>query len=94
MLEDRGEKPPALALSGVIIGDEIGELVNAGYQQFFVTPGGKRVPALAQQLRALHDFGEDLKEALGETSLYNEGLGTTSEQHMYDRLKGRDAVRK
>ena len=94
VLEDRGDKPPALKLSGVVIGDEIGELVNGGYQQFFVTPGGKRVPALAQQLRALHAFGEDLKEALGETSLYNEGLGTTSEKHMYDRVKGRDAARK
>jgi hypothetical protein len=32
-----------------------------------------------------------LKEALGLVSLYNEGLGTTFDQHMYDRVKGRDA---
>ena len=92
VLEDRGEQPPAVKVSGVLVGDEIGDLVNGGYQQFFITPSGKRLPALAEQLRALHDFGEDLKEALGETSLYNEGLGTTSDKHMYDRVKGRDRI--
>jgi hypothetical protein len=89
-LVDRGEEIPGVSDSGVVIGNEIGRLVNGGFQQFFVTPSGKKLPALAQQLRALHDFKEDLKEALGSISLYNEGLGTTSNAHMYDRVKGRD----
>jgi hypothetical protein len=57
---------------------------------FFVTPGKKRRPALAEQLTALHEFEEDLKEGLGVVSLYNEGLGSTCELHMYDRLEHRD----
>lgn len=76
--------------AGVAIGSEIGYLVNGGYQQFFMTPGGKKLPALAQQLRALHDFQEDLKEGLGIESLYNTSLGTISDQHMYDRVEDRD----
>jgi len=73
------------------VGDEIGLLVDGGYQKFFRTPKGRKVPALAEHLKALHAFQEDLKEALGLVSLYNEGLGTTFDQHMYDRVKGRDA---
>jgi hypothetical protein len=91
LLEDRGDEMPRVRQSGVVVGDEIGRLVNGGYQQFFVTASGKRLPALAPQLQALHDFKEDLKEALGGISLYNEGLGTTSNAHMYDRLEGRGA---
>ena len=90
VLDERGADLPLVRDAGVLIGNEIGHLVNGGYQQFFVTPGGKRFPALAQQLRVLHDFQEDLKEALGLTSLYNQSLGTTSEQHLYDRVEGRD----
>ena len=51
----------------------------------------ERIPALAPQLQALHRFEEDLKEGLGLISLYNEGLGTTSDLHLYDRVRGRDA---
>ena len=90
ILEDRGAEIPAVGNAGVVIGDEIGWLVNGGYQQFFMTPSGKKLPALAQQLRALHDFQEDLKEGLGSISLYNQSLGTTSNRHMYDRVAGRD----
>ncbi|HEV2690190.1 MAG TPA: hypothetical protein VGV35_16645, partial [Bryobacteraceae bacterium] len=60
------------------------------YQMFWRTPSGKQMPAQARQLSALHSFGEDLKEGLGLPSLYNEGLGTTSELHMYDRVEHRD----
>jgi hypothetical protein len=91
LLVDREDEIPGVSEAGVAVGNEVGRLVNGGYQQFFVTPSGKRLPALAPQLHALHDFKEDLKEALGATSLYNEGLGTTSNAHMYDRVKGRDA---
>jgi hypothetical protein len=75
---------------GLLMGDEIGVLVNGGYQQFFATVSGKRRAALADQLKALHAFDEDLREAVGILSLYNEGLGTTSERHMYDRVQGRE----
>ena len=69
---------------------EIGALVDGGFQKFFQTPSGKRRPALASDLRALHNFQEDLKEALGLTSLYNEALGTVSTYYQYDRVKYRD----
>jgi hypothetical protein len=86
VLNDR----PHVDRAGLIIGDEIGALVNGGYQQFWLTPSKKRVPALASQLKALHEFEEDLKEGLGLTSLYNTSLGTTSALHLYDRLEERD----
>lgn len=76
---------------GLLLGDEIGHLTNAGYQMFFRTAKGQMVPARAPQLKALHAFNEDLREALGETSFYNQSLGTTSEAHLYDRVKDRDA---
>jgi hypothetical protein len=57
---------------------------------FWRTPTGRTAPALATHLKALHAFEEDLKEGLGLTSLYNEGLGTTSDLHLYDRVQHRD----
>ncbi len=79
-----------LGKAGILIGGEIAELVSAGYQMFLMTRSGKRLPALADQLHAIHNFMEDLKEALGVESLYNEGLGTTSARHLYDRVDDRD----
>ncbi len=76
--------------AGLLIGSEIGLLVNHGYQMFWETSSGKRMPAQAVQLHELHEFQEDLKEGLGLTSLYNEGLGTTSDLHEYDRVEDRD----
>src|SRR4051794_25511428 len=90
-IEDRGEATPGIGKAGVAIGKEIGQLVNGGYQQFFITPSGRKVAALAEQLRALHDFQEDLKEALGIESLYNTSLGTVSNEHIYDRVENRDS---
>ena len=81
---------PHVEKAGLIIGDEVGALTHGGDQMFFVTPSKKRRPALAEQLHALHEFEEDLREGLGLVSLYNEGLGTTCESHMYDRLENRD----
>ena len=89
-IEDRGEATPGIGKAGVAVGKEIGQLVNGGYQQFFITPSGHKVAALAEQLRALHDFQEDLKEALGIESLYNTSLGTVSNEHIYDRVENRD----
>jgi hypothetical protein len=76
--------------AGILMGDEIGVLVDAGYQKFFRTPSGKKKPALADELKALHEFEADLKEKLGLESLYNEGLGTVSTVYQYDRVMGRD----
>jgi hypothetical protein len=76
--------------AGVLIGNEIGVLVDGGFQKFFRTPSGVRRPALAEDLKALHDFDEDLKEGLGEESLYNESLGTVSTYYLYDRVEDRD----
>jgi hypothetical protein len=72
------------------MGGEIGTLTDGGFQKFFVTPGGKRKPALAEELKAIQNFQEDLREALGLTSLYNESMGTVSNLYLYDRVEGRD----
>lgn len=80
--------PAGIERSGWIVGGEIAALVDAGYQKFWQA-GARRIPALAPQLQALHAFEEDLREALGLTSLYNTSLGTTNDAHHYDRLSGR-----
>lgn len=82
---------PKIEEIGIAIGVEIGVLWSGGYQMFFATPQGRKIPARAEQLMSLHEFEEDLKEALGITSLYNESLGTTSALHMYDRIEDRDS---
>lgn len=89
-VEDGPGQRPQVNQAGRIVGDKIGLLVNAGYQMFWRTPAGQRMPAHATQLKALHAFEEDLKEGLGLPSLYNQGLGTTSDLHLYDRLEHRD----
>jgi len=76
--------------AGILIGGEIGVLVDGGFQKFFRTPKRVRIPATADHLKALHDFEEDLKEALGQKSLYNESLGTVSTLYQYDRVEDRD----
>ena len=72
------------------MGEETGVLVDGGFQKFFRTPSGKEKPALAAELQALHDFEEDLREALGLESLYNQSLGTVSALYLYDRVQDRD----
>jgi hypothetical protein len=90
VLEDNGDAPPNVGKAGIQVGEEIGYMVHGGYQMFFRTPSGKKIAALAEHLKALHDFQEDLKEGLGLISLYNTSLGTTADQHMYDRVASRD----
>ncbi len=85
--DDGGVK--IFAYPGCLIGGEISKLVNRGYQQFLKT-SKTEVPATADQLKALQQFSEELKEALGIPSLYNESLGTVSESYQYDRIKDRD----
>src|SRR6202047_3324573 len=77
------------AYPGYLIGSEISKLVNKGYQQFLKT-SKTEVPATADHLKALQQFSEEMKEALGLPSLYNESLGTVSESYQYDRIKDRD----
>lgn len=90
IIGDEGKNQPAIEKAGILVGDDIGILLSGGYQMFLELPGGKRLPATASELRALHEFEEDVKEALGLESLYNTSLGTTSRKHMYDRVQGRD----
>jgi hypothetical protein len=89
-LAEDGQSVRALGRAGMLIASEIGALIDGGYQKFFRTPSGKQKPALADELVALHAFEEDLKEALGQESYYNDSLGTTSTYYLYDRVKDRD----
>jgi hypothetical protein len=77
------------AYPGYLIGSEISKLVNRGYQQFLKN-SKTEIPATADHLKALQSFAEELKEALGLPSLYNESLGTVSDSYHYDRLKDDD----
>jgi len=77
------------AYPGYLIGSEIAKLVNKGYQQVLKT-SKTEVAATADHLKALQQFSEELKEALGIPSLYNESLGTVSEAYQYDRIVDRD----
>jgi hypothetical protein len=78
-----------LARPGWLLGGQISRLVDRGYQKFLATPK-LEIPATADHLRAIHEFSEELKQAAGATSLYNESLGTTSDRYLYDRVKGRE----
>jgi hypothetical protein len=78
-----------VAFPAVVVAGEPAEFVDRGFQKFFVS-SKLEVPATAERLEALHQFSEELKEAMGYTSLYNEGLGTVSGSYQYDRVKGRD----
>jgi hypothetical protein len=83
------EGKPRLIGSGLLVGGDIATLVDGGFQKFLEAPQARRRPALAAELKKLHDFQEDLDEALGLESLYNESLGTVCDRHAYDRLTGR-----
>ena len=88
-IEKDGDGVKMFAYPGCLVGGEIAKLVNRGYQQFFKTTKTE-VPATADRLKALHEFTEELKEAIGAPSLYNESLGTVSSNYVYDRVKGRE----
>lgn len=91
VLEDAPKLGPRVAeRAGVWDGKAIATLVDGGFQKFLQTSEGRRRPALAEDLRAIHAFQEDLREGLGLTSLYNESLGTVSNSYLYDRVKDRD----
>jgi len=77
------------ARPGYLISSEIAKLIDRGYQKFLKT-SKTEVPATADHLRAIHDFTEELKEAVGGISIYNEALGTVSDAYVYDRVEDRD----
>lgn len=87
--KDEDGNAKIFAYPGYLVGSEISKLVNRGYQQFLKT-SKTEIAATADHLKALHQFSEELKEALGLPSLYNESLGTVSESYQYDRIVDRD----
>lgn len=91
VIQESGGQVRLTSRIGVLLHEEIGVLVDGGFQKFLQTPSGKRKPATAAELKAIHDFEEDMKETLGLESIYNESLGTVSTFYLYDRLKDRDA---
>ena len=76
-------------LPTVLIGGQFTRLWDAGYQKFFITDDGHKVPALAQQLENLRKFNEELRSALAVPTYYNEALGSTCHITEYDRVQGR-----
>ncbi len=77
---------------GWVLGGQVSTLLDRGYQKFFTTPK-LTVAATADGLKAIHRFAEELREIIGEASLYNESLGSVSDSYLYDRVKGRDLPR-
>ena len=77
-----------LARPGWLLNGEISRILDRGYQKFLKS-SHLEIPATADHLRAIHHFTEELKEAAGALSLYNEAMGTTSDVYNYDRVKGR-----
>jgi hypothetical protein len=74
---------------GYLVGGEVATLLDRGHQKFWKSTR-LEVPATADSLQAVHRFAEELRQVVGEPSLYNESLGTTSDSYLYDRVKGRD----
>ena len=86
-----GDTVEMLAHPGWLLNGEISVILDRGYQKFLKT-SRLEIPATADKLRAIHSFAEELKEATGGLSLYNESLGTTSDVYVYDRVKGREST--
>ena len=74
---------------GYLLGQFIAHLEDRGFQKYLCT-SERSVPALAEHLKQIQSFGEQLKEALELPSLYNESLGTVSNRYLYDRVEGRE----
>ena len=90
-----GQGGPVMLLQkpGWVLNGEISRILDKGYQKFLKT-SKLEIPATAEKLRAVHDFAAELDQITGETQLYNEALGTTSDVYLYDRVAGRpDATR-
>ncbi len=78
-------QPPYFVVQGLRC-----ELEDRGYQKFwFAKAENRRFPIRKTDLEVLHRFDEEVRFALGLTSLYNEALGSTNARTVYDRLDGR-----
>lgn len=86
---EKGAPVRLLAKGGWLLGGEIARVLDRGYQKFLKT-SKLEIPVTADQLRAIHTFNEELKEAAGVEILYNQAMGTTSDRYEYDRVKGRE----
>src|ERR1700752_5269315 len=69
--------------------EQFTRLWDAGYQKFFITDDGRKVPALASELEQMRKFNEELRSALDVPTYYNEALGSTCQVTEYDRVQGR-----
>ncbi|HTZ58796.1 MAG TPA: hypothetical protein VMB49_11890 [Acidobacteriaceae bacterium] len=92
--EGAAKKLPHMAIRwrerpGYVVNGEVATLLDRGFQKFWKT-SRIELPATAQSLQSVHRFAEELRQVVGEQSLYNESLGTTSDSYLYDRVKGRD----
>ena len=76
-------------LPSILMNGQFTRLWDAGYQKFLVTNDGRKFPANADQLLHLGRFNEELKTALGMPAYYNEALGSTCLDSVYDRVAGR-----
>src|ERR1700709_2591198 len=56
---------------GWLLHGEIARTLDAGYQKFLKT-SKLEIPATADRLNAIHEFTEELKDAAGALTLYNE----------------------
>src|SRR5260370_177536 len=77
------------AKPGYLVAGEISRLIDKGYQKF-LKPSKAEIPPSADHLKALHQFSEELREALGAISLSTESLRTSRPRYIYDRLEERD----
>src|ERR1700688_3168286 len=59
-------------LPAAIIEGQFTRLWDAGYQKFFITDDGRKLPALAPELAAMRRFNEELRSAIGVPAYYNE----------------------
>ncbi len=94
ILERSPSGEPRLAVwPGLLVEGRIAHLLDRGFQKFWQDEG-RSVPALAGQLKALHDFSEELNSAIGQTTLYNQALGSVSSRYVYDRMEGREGPKR
>lgn len=73
---------------GLVYRDELARLVDHGYQKFMKSSQFE-LPATAEQLHRIRQFGEQLRQWVGVETLFNESLGSTSNRYQYDRVRGR-----
>ncbi len=81
--------PTAVVRGGLLLKGEIAHILDRGYQKFIKSAHGERA-ATADDLKQLHRFNEELRQAIGGITLYNESMGAVSDEYWYDRVKGRN----